>query len=196
MIPALLSGSMKSTTTGPAFRHQIPFRAIYASLVATCVSGCFLVAETPTPQPVDSLVHTVKHPGETLGVLSSWYTGTPRHWREIQASNPTLDPRRIKIGNTIHIPRHLIRNQATLTAPAIAAIEQQIAGIPGPNDLAWRDAEETTYAYPVTKIPGCTDLSDSLAGLRQCADRVGQQVRVTPTSQKAPAPVLSPDPSL
>jgi hypothetical protein len=159
----------------------------YVFVVAISLSGCFLVADKPISTPDTTVTHIVRYPGETLGVLSSWYTGTPRHWKDIQAANPTLDARRIRIGQIIQVPEHLVKNQFTITPKAIAAIEHSIAGAPRVDDAGWKEAEDTTYAYPVSTIAGCADLQNSLEGLHECANRIGQQVRVTNTALRANA---------
>ena len=48
--------------------------------------------------------HTVSRSGETLGLISDWYTGSPNNWRTIAAANGSLDPTRLMIGDTVMIP--------------------------------------------------------------------------------------------
>ncbi len=43
--------------------------------------------------------------GDTLGEISSVFYGTPRHWREIIAANPGLDPADLPVGQELVIPR-------------------------------------------------------------------------------------------
>ena len=52
--------------------------------------------------------HVVKYPGETLGVLAKWYTGSTANWSIIAQENPQVDPRRIRSGMLIRIPRRLM----------------------------------------------------------------------------------------
>ena len=57
---------------------------------------------TPPPEPVER-VHTVRK-GDTFWSLATRYYGTGRRWRDIAAANPSLDPRRLRIGQTVRIP--------------------------------------------------------------------------------------------
>jgi len=156
-------------------------RFSYALCVALALTGCSLLGgSAPPPEP--TVIHVVRFPGETLGVISAWYTGTPSRWSEIRAANPNLDVRKIRIGQNIAVPARLVRNVVPLTPEAITSIERQIAGNGGADALAWREAEDTTYQYPVRSIVGCSDLSNSLQGLHECANRRGQLVTLTPAS--------------
>ncbi len=67
-----------------------------------------------TPAPVAVLKHTVKYQGETLGVISSWYTGTSRNWQTIKDANPGLNERKIRQGEVISIPENLLKQRKPL----------------------------------------------------------------------------------
>jgi hypothetical protein len=57
--------------------------------------------------------HTIKWGGENLIRISWWYTGSGKNWLQINEANPSIDPRRIKIGDSILIPEKLlITNEA------------------------------------------------------------------------------------
>ncbi len=149
--------------------------------LALALAGCSLLGgASPPPEP--TVIHVVRFPGETLGVISAWYTGTPNRWNEIQSANANLDVRKIRIGQSILVPARLVKNRVPLTAEAIARIERRIAGRGEDDALAWREAEDTTYEYPVRTISGCADLANSLQGLHECANRIGKSVRITPAS--------------
>ncbi|NOY68437.1 MAG: LysM peptidoglycan-binding domain-containing protein [Deltaproteobacteria bacterium] len=60
------------------------------------------------PEPEASFVHIVTWPGESLSVISKWYTGKITNWRAIADSNPQLDPDRIYIGDEVVIPDELL----------------------------------------------------------------------------------------
>ena len=72
-----------------------------------------VVEEPPPPPPPPPVpkdyVHTVKHPGECLWIISSWRTGEARNWREIIKANAGLNPSTINIGDEIIIPHALMR---------------------------------------------------------------------------------------
>ncbi len=52
--------------------------------------------------------HTIKWGGESLIRISLWYTGSGKNWLQINEANPSIDPRRIKIGDSILIPEKLL----------------------------------------------------------------------------------------
>jgi len=70
------------------------------------------VKET-TPRPVFYL-HTVKYSGETLSIISLWYTGNHGNWKEIAQANPDLNPNRIFPGNEIFIPGGILKTHDPL----------------------------------------------------------------------------------
>ena len=58
--------------------------------------------------------HTVRWPGETLSLIASWYTGSPKNWRKLAAVNPRLNPNRIKSGDVVSIPPSLLKTRVPL----------------------------------------------------------------------------------
>ena len=52
--------------------------------------------------------HEIKWPGERLILLARWYTGKGANWPRLHAANPSIDPKRIKIGDSILIPENLL----------------------------------------------------------------------------------------
>ncbi len=57
--------------------------------------------------PPGDLLHTVRHPAETLSVVAMWYTGTVRNWPLIQDYNKLDDPK-LNLGQDILIPARLV----------------------------------------------------------------------------------------
>jgi hypothetical protein len=67
------------------------------------------------PKPRETHVaHTVKWSGETLSIISLWYTGNQGNWKAIAQTNVNLDPNRIYVGNEILIPVGLLKTQNSL----------------------------------------------------------------------------------
>lgn len=64
-------------------------------------------AEETPPQTKD-VEHTVRYSGETLAVISKWYTGKTDNWRAIKNANPGLKPERMSLGQKILIPGDLV----------------------------------------------------------------------------------------
>lgn len=53
-------------------------------------------------------MHKVRWEGESLALVAKWYTGRPENWNAIAGANPTLDPKKIIVGNSIRIPSRLL----------------------------------------------------------------------------------------
>jgi len=69
--------------------------------------------ETPPPPPPepDYIEHVVRWQGETLSLISKWYTGKFSNWRAIVEANPGLNPKRMRRGTIIKIPKELLKTQ-------------------------------------------------------------------------------------
>jgi len=52
--------------------------------------------------------HKVKYKGETLSIISGWYTGNAANWRTIARRNASVKPNRLSIGATVWIPEKLL----------------------------------------------------------------------------------------
>jgi len=72
-----------------------------------------------------TLVHTVKYPGETLALIAEWYTGSMANWREIAKFNPGLNPNLIRLGDQIKIPSHLVKRTDPLPKPRSQRVESK-----------------------------------------------------------------------
>jgi len=58
--------------------------------------------------------HKIRWPGETLSVVSKWYTGRYNNWKKLINHNPEINPKRIKIGQKIYIPDTLLKTRKPL----------------------------------------------------------------------------------
>ena len=59
-------------------------------------------------------VHKVLWERESLSIIAKWYTGHMRHWKLLVEHNAMDDPNRIRIGDEIAIPEHLLRTRDPL----------------------------------------------------------------------------------
>jgi hypothetical protein len=78
------------------------------------LGACVRRPPTVSPESMEQkapLTHIVKYQGETLGVISKWYTGSSENWRAILKANPKLDVYRMKLGQNIIIPETLIKRR-------------------------------------------------------------------------------------
>jgi hypothetical protein len=56
-------------------------------------------------------VHKVRWTGETISVISQWYTGTQNNWKHIVKVNSDFDPKQMEIGDKILIPIALLKTR-------------------------------------------------------------------------------------
>ena len=68
------------------------------------------VLEEPSPPSPKSefYVHKVRWSGETLSVITQWYTGTYKNWPTVAGANPDLNPDLVSYGDDILIPSDLL----------------------------------------------------------------------------------------
>ncbi|GEM_PF-2036634 len=95
-------------------------------------SGCSLTGGKKTEviyRPVDTVsrppyVHTVKYPGETLRIISKWYTEDENNWEAIARANPYMDHEKMPPGTRVFIPENLLKTLEPLSEEFIAASTQ------------------------------------------------------------------------
>jgi hypothetical protein len=66
-------------------------------------------------------VHKVKWPGESLSIISKWYTGNIDQWSAIAKANPALDPKRIHVGMKIRVPRKIMTTTKPMPKEFVAS---------------------------------------------------------------------------
>lgn len=72
------------------------------------------------------LIHTVSFPGETLRIISSWYTGDPNSAGRVARINSIANPDRLDIGQTIRIPRYMLSKSQPLPEDEIARYNENL----------------------------------------------------------------------
>jgi hypothetical protein len=102
-----------------------------AVLVLTVSVGCAANKQAPAPEPApapvqpDYIEHLVQYYGESLGVISQWYTGKLQNWTLVREANPGLRADRIEIGQVIRIPRRLLVREEPLPASFVKRVNAQ-----------------------------------------------------------------------
>jgi hypothetical protein len=83
-------------------------------------SGCNMIGikkkerEPAAPRKMQ-FVHTVKYSGETLSIISKWYTGDVNNWKILANDNPHIDYNKMVAGDRIFIPENLMKTREPLT---------------------------------------------------------------------------------
>jgi hypothetical protein len=135
------------------------FRLIL-SLTTALLSLIMFVGCTPEPVPepvpvfVEQVVvkpvyhmHTVRFPGETLGIIALWYTKKTANWKDILEANSGLDVRRMSIGTEIRIPDRMVQRTEPLSKSFVERVTSNIG------KSTQKSVESTTAAQasPVAK---------------------------------------------
>ena len=72
-------------------------------------------ANSAIGDPSGFFVHTVEHRGETLRIISIWYTGKTENAESIAKANPKIHPSRIRIGSHVNIPQDLLKTRKPMS---------------------------------------------------------------------------------
>jgi len=63
---------------------------------------------------IDYYEHRVVWMGETISIISGWYTGDILNWKEVADANPEINPKLIRKGDVIRIPKEMMTTEAPL----------------------------------------------------------------------------------
>ncbi|MFZ7126260.1 MAG: hypothetical protein ACOWWM_08930 [Desulfobacterales bacterium] len=102
-------------------------------LLALVMAGCSMLKPRIAPPDIQSrpaaqvraqprvpvhnpshLVHHVQWPGETLSIISKWYTGSYLNWKTIVAATPGRSDARIAVGDEVWIPDRLLKTRSRM----------------------------------------------------------------------------------
>lgn len=104
--------------------HYIERMKNYMRVLLQCLMVLGLFACTPgkrtRPQEISYFQHQVMYQGETLGLISRWYTGRTENWHLILDHNPQINAHRIRSGDIIRIPESLISRTDPLPQSYVA----------------------------------------------------------------------------
>jgi len=99
--------------------------------ILSFLGGCSLavseVSSVPVedPPPDNPFYHTVTYEGETVGLISSWYTGNFSNWKLIKDFNHGMDPNRIMLGDVIAIPKTMMIRNDVMPSRVVFGVEQR-----------------------------------------------------------------------
>ena len=121
-----------------------------------------LVTVPPVPKKSAPYIHTVKYSGESLSIISQWYTGQMNNWEAIAKANPGMNPKQINIDDQVAIPRELIKTdkpmpfsfvQEFLPKPKPAPKKRADSQSAPPQKKDAASPRTDTVAPPETKAP-------------------------------------------
>lgn len=73
----------------------------------------------PAPPAHKDLVHQIKYKGETLALISHWYTGSVHNWKQIMEYNGMTSTTNLRLGEEIKIPGDMVVNPEPMPASVI-----------------------------------------------------------------------------
>lgn len=81
----------------------------------------------PAPEPEEEFAyHKIKYSGETVAVISAWYTKSAKNWPEIVDANPKMVPSKLRIGDYVRIPKRLISRNSSLPQDFVASFKSGV----------------------------------------------------------------------
>jgi hypothetical protein len=106
---------------------------LLSGVIFLCCSGCNMTGAKKTEtvfKPVATVsrqpyVHTVKFPGETLRIISKWYTEDENNWEAIAKANPYMDYEKMTEGTRVFIPENLLKTTEPLSEEYISDFIQK-----------------------------------------------------------------------
>ena len=152
--------------------------------VTFCTGCSFIQNLTKFDQRTEYVHHRILHRGETLSLISAWYTGSPKNWRVIHSHNPSLDVRNLAIREIVKIPRTITKREDAFQKRELLALQRtfhprrSIAKRSKKPKVHLTSTKQAAVNSPkhVKEIEGCEHLSHSFEGLLKCADRVSQDL--------------------
>jgi len=88
----------------------------------------------------------VQRQGETLGAISSWYTGSQGNWRTLASLNPGLDPTAMHVGDRIEIPQSMMQRRQPM--PAGYSVAGRTRSRPGASDQEEAASQQDDSSLP------------------------------------------------
>jgi hypothetical protein len=117
--PPVKSSSEKRSSTTPPIKSSSEERSITPPPMESSQQVRHEAKATPPTKVEPELkkalyFHTVKWSGETVSIISAWYTGDQQNWKALTQANPQLNILQICEGNKILIPDHLLKTREPL----------------------------------------------------------------------------------
>ena len=146
----------------------------FTGALAVGIGGCQMRKATPSPTEaqLNHVTHTVRAQGETLFAIAAWYTGQGLNWKLLVDANPGLNPNRMRIGETIHIPRKLVKRVDAMPLPSSGGSKRVKS-----NDMDDSAAESRlTAESPVEKVNSDGASSDERSKTEGTDEQASSQV--------------------
>jgi hypothetical protein len=115
----------------------------------------------PLPPPeVKYLSHKIKWPGENLTLIARWYTGSAKNWMRLVEANPGIEPRRIKIGDSILIPEDLLKTRQPMPIEFLSSATSPKKEPPSPSAKQAGNSDKIDLFGPIDTEAQTSDADD------------------------------------
>lgn len=144
---------------GRTRRARLAGACLLLLVVLFAAAGCSVTQSVPS-NPRPEYIHTVTSRGETLGSIAEWYTGSAGNWTKIARANPRIKPRSLKLGQTILIPRTLVRTEQPMPGDSIRTrlrIPEKVLAENASRTVVKKASDSTTATALQAGPPGNAD---------------------------------------
>lgn len=112
IIFSVLTGCAYQKTHTQSKLQKLPLPVTIKPETATAVPETPSAVVPPSTMPAPHFyIHRVRWKGETLSIISKWYTGSGKNWKALSNANPKLNPNLMNINDNILIPNDLIKSR-------------------------------------------------------------------------------------
>jgi hypothetical protein len=116
-------GSFKSVSRKGSQPHQSRNRFTKRSAKTASTAQEPTIKHPAELTPKGDLVHYVTYPGETLSMISRWYTKNRDNAGRIARINNISNPNTLNIGDVVVIPKYLVKNKNRLTEKSVQELK-------------------------------------------------------------------------
>ena len=113
--PALETSSMGPESEIPSVEPELEISSVGPE-----------IESPPPPAPADAFyIHKVRWAGETVSIISRWYTGSHSNWKSVALANPDINPNQILVGDDILVPVYLLKTDEPMPQRYLTSFPKQ-----------------------------------------------------------------------
>lgn len=150
IIFSVLTGCTYQKTYSRGKLQKLPVPVPEKPETATVVPESPSAVVSPSPIPVPNFyVHKVRWKGETLFIIAKWYTGSWENWKALANANPKLNPKLMRINETIFIPEDLMKAHKPMPLSFLSSFIRKNSIQSHPSDKPSKENHVTEMFGPI-----------------------------------------------
>lgn len=133
------------------FRRFFAFWALFVFeifLLSSCTAPQAGLSPNVSPSEEKYVYHRIKYSGETVAVISAWYTKSAKNWPEIVDANPKMVPSKLRLGDIVRIPKNIVKRSGPLPSEFVTSFKNGVNKDTSKSGLA---ASPEISATPISK---------------------------------------------